>query len=481
MAASRVDSEVGEYQLTSATAAVLSRSSSEARVIVKSWTDYNHRAIYIEGTLSRSKFRDRDHLSKHSNNGNSVTENHYIQDHEKWSEQEEESVTENEIRVANRLDIDKDTNRDKMDNDISNIINDHKLIIYKENNSKSKLGDTNSLNNEIEETQQIFNRCNQTSETIFDNEYNEGQTCAVREIKITTAPTNNCINNSSESAYCSQGIDKTIESSKCERARDIENRKNDCDEERMEISSPRSRAYPHGDNVIVSAATPSTGAFREALRGEASRKVVHSSTKNSCAPGKTRRSASARNAIERDRGESRDRETGDIAVSRAVDKKSSSARKCENCGESHFSYGRYSRLWKYSDYSNRETTNQDAAKIAVNRATDSTRLAAPIAVVALRRTRSLPRLSIHDSGVACSDHTPAAPGQTHAAPRQLVADLRQLLTLRQHYYPEGGWGWVILLVGLLVQILSHGAHGAVGVFLQQVEVKFGPYVHLQAG
>lgn len=475
MAVSRVDSEVGEYQLTSATAAVLSRSSSEARVVVKSWTDYNHRAKYIkERDLSRSKFRDRDHLSRHSINGNGVTGNRYIQDHEKWSEQEEESVSENEIRVANRLDINKDTNRNKMDN-VSNI-NDRKIIIYKENKSKSKLevGGANSLNNKIEEIQQVFNRCNQTSETNFDNEYNERHTCAVRETKIATAPTNNCINNSSESAYRSQGADKTIETSKCERTRNIESGKNDCDEDRMEISSPRSRAYPHGDNVIVSAATPSTGAFREALRGEASRKVVHSSTKDSCAPGKARRSASARSAIERDRGESRDREA-DIVVPCAVDKKSSSARKCENCGESHFSY-RYSHLWKYSDY-----LNQDAAKIAVNRSTDSTRLAAPITVAALRRTRSLPRLSIHDSGVACSDHTPAAPGQTHAAPRQLVADLRQLLTLRQHYYPEGGWGWVVLLVGLLVQILSHGAHGAVGVFLQQVEVKFGPHVHLQAG
>jgi hypothetical protein len=165
------------------------------------------------------------------------------------------------------------------------------------------------------------------------------------------------------------------------------------------------------------------------------------------------------------------------------------ARKCENCGESHFSYGRYSELWK--GYLNRgapvavyEAANRDATKIAANnrnRETDSTRLAAPIATAVLYRSRSLPRLSVHDSGVACSDHTPAAPERTHAASRQLVADLKQLLTLKQHYYPEGGWGWVILLVGLLVQILSHGAHGAVGVFLQQVAVKFGPHVYLQAG
>lgn len=474
MAASRVDSEVGEHQLTSATAAVLSRSSSEARV--KSWTDYNHRAKYIEEPLSRSKFRD--HSLKHSNNGNGISGNPYIPNSEEWSEQEEESISENKIHhIVNRLDVNEDTNHDNMNNDVSNTINDdRKLIICKEteklSDSKNKLEVTcaNSLNNEIEETHQILNKCNQTSGTIFDNEYNE--THNVREIKVVTAP-NNCINNPPESAYCSQSADKTIGSSKCERARDIEIRKNDCNG--MEISSPRSRAYPHGDNVIVSAAS-STGPFQE-TRGEASRKVVHSSVKDN--RGKTRRSASAKNAIG-DREKSKEQET-DIADLCGENKRSSSVKKCKNCGESHFSYVRHSRLWKYSDYLNRETVDQDATKIAISRATDSTRLAAPIASATLRRSRSLPRLSIHDSGVACSEHAPAAPEQTHAAPRQLVADLKQLLTLRQHYYPEGDWGWVVLLVALLVQILSHGMHGAAGIFLQQVEIRFGPHVHQKAG
>jgi len=472
MAASRVDSEVGEYQLTSATAAVLSRSSSEARV-VKSWTDYNHRAKYVKEPLSRSKFYD--HLAKQSNNG--ITENYYIQDNKEQSDQEEKSISENKIYVANRSDVNVNPNRDKMNYEITNTFNDHKLVTCKKNNDsrgKLEVKCTNSLNNEIKRTRQIFNKCNQT---IFDNEYNTKQMCTVREIKIVTASTNNCMNNSSESIYYSQDVDKTIGLNKYKHTRDIESRKNDGDEDGMEISSPRSRVYPHGDNVIVSAATSSTSAFQEHPRGEASRKVVHSSAKDSSTSGKPQRSASVRNAID-DRGESRDRET-DIDILCAEDKKSSNARKCENCGKSHFSYGRYSRLWKYSEYLNREKANQDAAKIAVNQS-DSTKLMSPIATVALRRSRSLPRLSIHDSGVACSDHA-AAPKQTHAAPRQLIADLRQLLTLKQHYYPEGGWGWVILLVGLLIQILSHGAHGAVGVFLQQVEVRFGPHVHLQTG
>ena len=34
--------------------------------------------------------------------------------------------------------------------------------------------------------------------------------------------------------------------------------------------------------------------------------------------------------------------------------------------------------------------------------------------------------------------------------------LKELRTLKQHYYPEGGWGWLITLITLLVQVISVG-------------------------
>lgn len=482
MAASHINLEVDEYQVTPATAAEPSRSSNEVRVI-KSWTDYNnHRVDYVEEPISRLKTHDPHHVLKYSD-GNAIIENHCIRDDEEWSKQEE-PFFESDIQIANKLDVIKH----KMDSDIrNNIISDRKITCEKEdekfNNLNGKL-EVSCLfppTDEIEENQKAFKTCNRANE-IIDNEYCDmKKRRAVHEIKVAIAPINNCINEPCESAYHSPDADKTIGSNKPEVIRNIESHKDDCNKEKMEISSQQilNRAYSHGDDVAVSAVIPRT---------EATRKVVHIFAKDNRArsPGRTRRSASARNAFG-SRRESRDRERDVIPCAEP-----GGARKCENCGKTHFSYDRQSHMRKYSGYLNRdaattaatvvyETMNQNAAKIVVNRRSDSTKLAAPIATALLCRSRSLPRLSFHDSGIACSDHSPIAPEQTHAASRQLVADLRQLLTLKQHYYPEGSWGWVVLLVGLLVQILSHGTHGAIGVFLQQVTVKFGSHVHLQAG
>lgn len=59
---------------------------------------------------------------------------------------------------------------------------------------------------------------------------------------------------------------------------------------------------------------------------------------------------------------------------------------------------------------------------------------------------------------------------------RLVADLRQLLTLKQHYYPEGGWGWVVLVCAVLVHILSHGLVTSAGLFYTEIIRKFGTAV-----
>ncbi|CAH0390879.1 unnamed protein product [Bemisia tabaci] len=94
----------------------------------------------------------------------------------------------------------------------------------------------------------------------------------------------------------------------------------------------------------------------------------------------------------------------------------------------------------------------------------------------LFRSRSLPHLFASDSGVGVSgvgSFSDGHSGHSHShsggasakLPGGLVAELRQLLTLKQHYYPEGGWGWVVVVCALFVQILAHGLHLGVGMLI----------------
>ena len=46
--------------------------------------------------------------------------------------------------------------------------------------------------------------------------------------------------------------------------------------------------------------------------------------------------------------------------------------------------------------------------------------------------------------------------------------MKELRTLKQHYYPEGGWGWVIVLVTLCVQVISHGLQFALAMYVMSV-------------
>lgn len=55
---------------------------------------------------------------------------------------------------------------------------------------------------------------------------------------------------------------------------------------------------------------------------------------------------------------------------------------------------------------------------------------------------------------------------------RLVADIRQLMTLRQHYYPEGGWGWLLVAIAFTVQCLSHGLHMSIGVLITTIIATF---------
>ncbi|XP_055525949.1 monocarboxylate transporter 12-like isoform X2 [Wyeomyia smithii] len=58
--------------------------------------------------------------------------------------------------------------------------------------------------------------------------------------------------------------------------------------------------------------------------------------------------------------------------------------------------------------------------------------------------------------------SPVPPGQTRASSRLSNTSTS---TIKQHYYPEGGWGWIIVVVAIMVHVLTHGLHTAVGVII----------------
>ncbi|KFB52159.1 AGAP000795-PB-like protein [Anopheles sinensis] len=133
--------------------------------------------------------------------------------------------------------------------------------------------------------------------------------------------------------------------------------------------------------------------------------------------------------------------------------------------------------------------------------------------LALQRSHSLPHLmnSREDSGVAlsasgsCSGLNNLGYGSDGSSTKQrhrhhhhhlshhhrhhdlkipygarLVADLRQLITLKQHYYPEGGWGWLVTYIGVVVHCIAHGLQLSAGVFLLQTAHIF-PHLTVAAG
>lgn len=95
--------------------------------------------------------------------------------------------------------------------------------------------------------------------------------------------------------------------------------------------------------------------------------------------------------------------------------------------------------------------------------------------MSLIRALSWPLISPNHT--VCVDHTekngyllPKVPMPTSPTFQQLMA-ARRLLCRR--YYPEGHWGWCILVVSTIVNILTHGMQLSYGVHLATTSFWFG--------
>ena len=72
-----------------------------------------------------------------------------------------------------------------------------------------------------------------------------------------------------------------------------------------------------------------------------------------------------------------------------------------------------------------------------------------------------------DSGLATSadchsivfDEPPTPPVLPNKAPRATSRSSNtSTSTIKQHYYTEGGWGWIVVCVAIAVHVLTHGLH-----------------------
>lgn len=71
-------------------------------------------------------------------------------------------------------------------------------------------------------------------------------------------------------------------------------------------------------------------------------------------------------------------------------------------------------------------------------------------------------------------HHPKGQAPTSPTFQQLMA-ARRLLCRR--YYPEGGWGWCIVVVATLVNIITHGLQLSYGVHMNATAMRFNKVVN----
>ncbi|XP_065339096.1 monocarboxylate transporter 10-like isoform X1 [Cloeon dipterum] len=63
--------------------------------------------------------------------------------------------------------------------------------------------------------------------------------------------------------------------------------------------------------------------------------------------------------------------------------------------------------------------------------------------------------------------------EQHELPALMVCDPKKTATLYRHYYPEGGWGYVIVTCSVLVSVLGQGLQLSFGHLISPAENKFG--------
>ena len=49
---------------------------------------------------------------------------------------------------------------------------------------------------------------------------------------------------------------------------------------------------------------------------------------------------------------------------------------------------------------------------------------------------------------------------------------RRIASIFQHYYPEGGWGFIVLICGLIVEVMSFGLQQSFGIMIVFISIRY---------
>lgn len=64
---------------------------------------------------------------------------------------------------------------------------------------------------------------------------------------------------------------------------------------------------------------------------------------------------------------------------------------------------------------------------------------------------------------------PPVPSATSTTVKRKRKEEMKQATIKQHYYPEGGWGFVVLIVAVIVQIITHGLELSFGIIMLAIK------------
>ena len=58
---------------------------------------------------------------------------------------------------------------------------------------------------------------------------------------------------------------------------------------------------------------------------------------------------------------------------------------------------------------------------------------------------------------------------------------KRIASIFQHYYPEGGWGFIVLFCGLIVELVSNGLQQSFGILIVFISIRFRVFEIEQIG